>query len=110
MPMRAPTFRPRYAQDPVQRRREAAKAHDKTRPNSTARGYDAEWRQFRAQIIAEQPFCVQCGSSERLNVDHIESVRAAPHRRLDPSNVRVLCQSCHSARTAREQAFGRDRP
>jgi 5-methylcytosine-specific restriction enzyme A len=74
-----------------------------SRPNARQRGYDAEWEALRAEVIAAQPRCSMpgCGSADRLNVDHIVPVRVAPHRRLDRSNLRVLCQPCHSSHTGR---------
>lgn len=84
---------------------------DAKRGSADSRGYDAEWRKFRARIIKAHPFCGEpgCGSTDRLNVDHIVTVRDAPHRRLDPTNVQVLCHKHHSARTSREHSWNRDR-
>jgi 5-methylcytosine-specific restriction endonuclease McrA len=78
---------------------------DKARPNSAQRGYDRAWYAFRERILAERgSACVECGSTDRPHLDHIESVREAPHRRLDPTNVRVLCHPCHARRTLRDQS------
>lgn len=101
MPMRVPSHRGRGQLDASQRRA----GNDARRGTAASRGYDADWRRFRTAILAGSPACVACGSMERLNVDHIASVRDAPERRLDPSNVRVLCQSCHSARTSRDHSW-----
>jgi 5-methylcytosine-specific restriction endonuclease McrA len=103
MPTRPPIHRP-----PGWRSEQARRAaNDADRGTSTQRGYDAEWRRFRERIIAAHPYCSTpgCGSTDRLNVDHIETVREAPDRRLDPTNVRVLCHSCHSARTSRDHSW-----
>jgi 5-methylcytosine-specific restriction endonuclease McrA len=94
MPLSPPTFRPPYARS------------GPARPNARQRGYDAEWESLRAEVIAAEPWCQSCRSTERLNVDHIVPIREAPHRRLDRTNLRVLCQSCHSAHT-RRSASGR---
>ena len=40
-------------------------------------------------------------------VDHIIPIVERPDLRLDPSNLRPLCTSCHSARTATEQGFAK---
>lgn len=96
MPTGPATFRPGYV-------RQAP-----PRPTARARGYDAAWEKLRAEVIAAHPLCCvdSCGSTDRLNVDHIVPVRVAPHRRLDRTNLRVMCHSCHSAHTGRT-AHGR---
>lgn len=109
MPKRPPTFKPLHNHpDLVKRREKEAKdRYDLTRPNAADRGYDAEWQAFRREIIKKFPACEVCGSTHRLNVDHIVSVRDAPDRRLDETNVRVLCQTHHSRRTAKDQGFAK---
>ena len=106
MPIDPPTFRPRWMP-----RRATPREYDQARGTASQRGYDADWRRLRAQVLATRRVCEApgCGSTDRLNVDHIQSVREAPHRRLDPTNLRVLCQPCHSARTARDQGWTRGR-
>jgi 5-methylcytosine-specific restriction protein A len=96
MPTGPATFRPGYVRP------------GPSRPSPRARGYDAAWEALRAQVIEQHPFCSApgCKSADRLNVDHIVPVRLAPERRLDRTNLRVLCQSCHSAHTGRT-AHGR---
>lgn len=41
--------------------------------------------------------CGLCGSSGKLDVDHIQKRRmgGAPSRTMDINNVRLLCRSCH---------------
>lgn len=39
--------------------------------------------------------CVKCGSTERLEVDHILPFSSHPESRYDISNGRVLCNACH---------------
>lgn len=77
---------------------------DKGRPSASARGLDADWRKLRARHLHNHPYCVRCGAKEaRMNVDHIVPRRLAPARRLDPSNLQTLCQSCHSSAKQREE-------
>ncbi|WP_237390129.1 hypothetical protein [Gluconobacter sp. Gdi] len=38
-------------------------------------------------------------------MDHIVSVRECPSRRLDPTNLRTMCQSHHSSRTSRDHSW-----
>ena|SRR5215203_5802716 len=57
------------------------------------------WRKLRAQQIYAHPLCARCGARGE-DVDHIESIRRAPKRALDPTNLRVLCHACHGRVTA----------
>jgi len=50
------------------------------------------WGKLRAKIFAEHgKWCALCGSTEDLQIDHIEPVK---HGGLpDPDNLRVLCRT-----------------
>lgn len=39
--------------------------------------------------------CVQCGSAERLEADHIEPIALRPDLMFDLANGRTLCFKCH---------------
>lgn len=65
------------------------------RLGAAGRGYDHEWRKVRDAHLALKPWCRACGRRATM-VDHIETVRAAPHRRLDPTNLQSLCRACHA--------------
>ncbi|UYQ70654.1 HNH endonuclease [Pelagibacterium flavum] len=81
---------------------------DRRRPSAAARGYDAAWSKARATHLARHPYCA-CGERATL-VDHIVSIRKAPHRRLDPTNFESMCARCHGRKTARvDGSFGRSR-
>jgi 5-methylcytosine-specific restriction protein A len=67
--------------------------------SSTQRGYDYRWRQIVARAIREQPWCSRCGRTDRLSGDHI--IPLSKGGTDDPSNVRVLCISCNSAKGGR---------
>lgn len=86
--------------------------HDQTRGSAASRGYDATWKRLRLRILAAEPLCRFCAEEGRVtpavDVDHIEGFTSLDDpRRLEPSNLRPLCKRHHSARTARDQAFGR---
>jgi 5-methylcytosine-specific restriction protein A len=81
---------------------------DEARPPSNQRGYDSAWAAVRRQYLGGHPTCVVCGA-RATEVDHITSIREAPHLRLHWSNLRALCKPCHSRRTGRDQGFGRAR-
>lgn len=51
--------------------------------------------------------CRQCGSTEHLEVDHINNQRG-DHYDLD-TNLQVLCRQCHKAKTARESGEWRQK-
>ena len=53
------------------------------------------YRGWRILVLKRDVNCVMCGSSERLECDHIKSFRDHPDLRYDISNGRVLCHSCH---------------
>jgi 5-methylcytosine-specific restriction protein A len=69
---------------------------DKKRPSRQERGYDAEWDKARTEWLAAYPSCRRCGAKATL-VDHIQTIRDAPHRRLDRTNFQSLCTRCHSS-------------
>lgn len=88
-------------------RREKNRIIDSTRPSSTARGYDRRWRKIRNKVLDAEPICRFCSDLGKVtpaeHVDHIDG----DSRNNDSSNLRPLCASCHNARTARDQGFGR---
>ena len=74
---------------------------DAKRPNASQRGYGSDWRRLRAEHLASHPWCVMCLKAGKrvpaVDVDHIEPIALAPHRRLDPSNLQSLCKHHHSS-------------
>lgn len=55
----------------------------------------------RKRILArDRHQCVQCGSTERLEVDHILNVARGGTHDLD--NLQTLCADCHATKTAKE--------
>lgn len=74
------------------------------------RTYDADWRRLSARILRERPRCEEPGCTSRSQqVDHVESVRRAPSRRLDPTNLRALCRVHHGMKTAtHDGGFGHE--
>ena len=77
---------------------------------SQARVYDADWRALVAHLIEVRGRQCEgvlddgtpCGRTRcRIFGDHIEEVRDNPERRLDETNVQLLCGSCHTIKTNR---------
>ncbi len=80
---------------------EHARARERERGSSAARGYDLEWRIKRGAYLKAHPRCVECGA-EATDVDHVvpRSAGGGDHW----GNLRALCHACHSRRTARDQS------
>ena len=79
---------------------------DSLRPSAARRGYDHRWREIRLAHLRREPACRNCGAGTQLEVDHIDG--DSSHN--TPGNLRTLCHSCHSRRTARDQGFARRMP
>lgn len=80
------------------------------------RGFQREWvrKQRQEWLLANGP-CRQCGSSLRLEVDHVDPTQKVSHkvwswskerRSEELSKCQILCHSCHRQKTA---AFNRAR-
>lgn len=85
------------------------------------RAYVREWvKQRRKKWLAENGPCVDCGSSENLEVDHVDPLSKISHnvwswredRRLNElAKCQVRCAKCHMIKTVREfkERFTKDR-
>lgn len=115
MPKRVPIFRP------LGRSREQQQAvlrteTDRQRGTTAQRGYGADWQRLRLSFLATHPLC-ECddcaGGAKRIRaasvVDHIIPISERPDLRLVETNLRAMAKTCHDARTARDQGFGRGR-
>lgn len=59
-----------------------------------------DWKMLSANARQANPYCMHCGiNSERLLVDHIVELSDNYGLRLEPSNLVVLCYSCHAIKT-----------
>lgn len=85
---------------------------DKDLPTKRSRQLAAWHRNRRAWLDANGP-CVNCGSSEDLQVDHKDPSTKVSHKVWSWSPVRraeelakcqVLCKECHKAKSAREHS------
>lgn len=76
--------------------------------------YDtAHWKRVRQAKLFQQPLCEECLKRDELvaadHVDHIVAV-ADGGSFDDEANLRSLCRSCHSSKTARQDGgFGNRR-
>jgi 5-methylcytosine-specific restriction protein A len=103
MPWNIPAFRPA-------RLREQQSEAEASRPNANERGYCSKaWKAKRLQVLTRDGYqCQDCGrivdQPRQAHVDHIVARGAGGTDEL--SNLRTLCASCHSSRTARDQHAG----
>jgi 5-methylcytosine-specific restriction enzyme A len=90
----------------------------RTTPKAVRAWYHlARWRHpvwgRRAQVLARDPFCVECRKVRRLepttDVDHIIPHEGDPVLFWDPENLQGLCASHHAQKTQREQPRARGR-
>jgi 5-methylcytosine-specific restriction endonuclease McrA len=96
MPNKAPTFRNKAQLERIAERK--CQAHP-----DTNKIYDGAWRRLRRHHLSEHPLCVECFKLDKIVeatvVDHIQPIAIAPDRRLDPTNFRSVCATCHSVMT-----------
>ena len=108
---RSPCSEPRCPQLATYRGRcpTHAREYEQRRGTTGDRGYNYEWQGLRERKLLANPWC-QCDDCraagakvKAVDVDHIRSVREAPHLRLVWSNLRSMAHGHHSRRTNREQ-------
>lgn len=68
---------------------------DKTRPNSSERGYNRAWEKARAGFLKHHPFCRRCNAPASV-VDHIKPHKGDSRLFWDKSNWQSLCAPCHN--------------
>jgi 5-methylcytosine-specific restriction protein A len=81
------------------------------RPSARTRGYDRSWQRKRDAFLAAHRWCERCFAEGRghipaRQVDHILAKR--DRGTDDDANLRSLCASCHSRRTAIDHSGWRD--
>jgi 5-methylcytosine-specific restriction protein A len=79
---------------------------ERYRGTAKARGYDADWRRVRDDVLRDEPFCRACGPnviSLAVEVDHVTPL-AHGGARLDRANLQPLCRECHQSKTSGENA------
>jgi 5-methylcytosine-specific restriction protein A len=86
--------------------------YEASRGTSADRGYSSDWQRLRADHLARHPHCEDCRLNGQLveakHVDHVKAHRGNETLRLDRTNLRSLCASCHSRKTVKQDGgFGR---
>lgn len=55
-----------------------------------------EYKAWRKSVYQRDNYtCVLCGSTDRLEADHIKPFSAYPELRFETKNGRLLCHNCH---------------
>lgn len=88
------------------------RGYDSRRPSAVERGYGAKWRKTRAAFLRDHPICEDAEGciAAATDVDHIDGLGPNGPNGHDPANLRALCHSHHSQRTARDQPGGWHHP
>ena len=60
--------------------------------------YSSQWLQIRYKKLKDAGKCALCGSTERLELDHIKPRNLYPALELDPTNLQVLCFKCNQGK------------
>lgn len=70
------------------------------RGSARERGYDRAWDKLSKRARRLQPFCEDCGATDRLTTDHKPSAweRHAAGLPLRLADVAVVCAACNAAR------------
>ena len=92
-------------------RRDDRRAIEGRRESAQSKGYDAQWRKTRLEFLRAYPVCQdEMGCvAKATDVDHIDGLGPKGPRGHDWTNLRALCHSHHSKRTARDQPGGWNR-
>jgi len=77
---------------------------DVTTPKGRQEFYQSHvWRELRKFHLRKEPLCMDCLTEDKVTagwaVDHVISIKDAPHLRLSGKNLRTLCRSHHSKKT-----------
>ncbi len=88
------------------------------RDRQAMRNYQREWRAARRARYASGQSCARCGSTERLEIDHIDPLLkvsnaiwswSIPRLEEELAKCQWLCNSCHKAKTRTDGTHDRIR-
>lgn len=66
----------------------------------------AKWQRVAAAYLSREPACVACGSTYRVQVDHITEL-ADGGEMYDEENLQTLCETCHIQKSRQERKLRR---
>lgn len=52
----------------------------------------SKWGEVRKNHLKENPYCIVCGGTRKLEVHHIKPFHLYPELELEPSNLVTLCE------------------
>jgi 5-methylcytosine-specific restriction endonuclease McrA len=86
------------ARCPCERKRDTERKarFDRTRPNSSQRGYTGTWDRERKAYLRRNPICVMCSAPASV-VDHHTPHRGDSLLFWDRGNWQALCGHCHDS-------------
>lgn len=100
-----------FHRDPEEIRKEVGKWRE------DMRRYKREWAAARRrEMLAILGPCAKCGSTARIEMDHVDPASKVAHRiqswnrdrrAEEMAKCQALCKSCHVEKTARERAMSR---
>jgi len=85
----------------------SGKGRQKKRPKKRSFYQSREWKELRYKILVKYGArCQCCGATAKdgakINVDHIEPISKKWERRLDETNLQVLCGACNLGKGAHD--------
>ena len=88
---------------------EHTRVHTRERVGSNKQGYNNHWRRERKAFLLRNTLCENCLNKHDViraatQVDHVIPHKGNMKLFWDVSNWEALCHSCHSKKTARENA------
>lgn len=79
--------------------RARARERERHRPTPSQRGYNADYRRARAQVLAGQPVCHWCRTAPATVADHL--IPLSRGGTSDVSNLVASCVACNARRITR---------
>lgn len=80
----------------VKRANERGARYDRTRPNSSQRGYNSAWEKARKAFLRRHPRCAMCAAPATV-VDHRTPHKGDQRLFWDQSNWQPLCSNHHNS-------------
>lgn len=70
------------------------------RGSARKRGYGHQWDKLSARARKMQPWCLDCGSTENLQADHLPSAweRHAAGKTIRLADIEIVCNLCNVRR------------
>jgi len=82
-----------------------SQAADNYRDSAIQRGYDQTWRKVRRLILNENPLCVVCLQSKRVQAAELVHHKDRNPKNNDQDNLVALCIDCHAREHGKDKAI-----